>query len=66
MQYRAQIASLRRVKSSSAMPNSDQPPPIALSRELTSSADLKFVSQLKFAVHIVNESKNFFSVMTNE
>ncbi|XP_003383573.1 PREDICTED: ragulator complex protein LAMTOR1-like [Amphimedon queenslandica] len=42
-EYQAQIASLRRVKSSSAMPNSDQPPPIALSRELTSSADLKFL-----------------------
>ena len=37
------MASLRRVKSSSALPNSDQAPQIALSRELPSTADLKFV-----------------------
>ena len=37
------MASLRRVKSSSALPNSDQAPQLALSRELPSTADLKFV-----------------------
>ena len=40
------MASLRRVKSSSALPNSDQAPQIALSRELPSTADLKFVRTL--------------------
>jgi hypothetical protein len=43
-EYQSQIASLRRVKSTSAFPNSDQPPQIVLSRDLVSSVDIKFVS----------------------
>ena len=42
--FRGKMASLRRVKNSSALPNSDQTPEISLSKELPSSADLKFVS----------------------
>ena len=41
---RGKIASLRRVKHNSTLPNPDQNPVIALSKELPTSADLKFVS----------------------
>ena len=47
------MASLRRVKSSSALPNSDQAPQLALSRELPSTADLKFVRILISTPYII-------------
>lgn len=51
------MASLRRVKSSSALPNSDQAPQIALSRELPSTADLKFVRTL---ISTITQYHNIF------
>ena len=41
---RGKMASLRRVRNNSALPNSESNPQISLSQDLPSSADLKFVS----------------------
>lgn len=43
--YQAQMASLSRVKKSSALPNSDQPPQMVLSKELPATADLNFLTE---------------------